>query len=106
VPEAGDRERLHAIIYDELCQGVIRSESRDEVVAIIARGQAAGADGIIFGCTEIGLLIDGRSSPLPCFDTTELHAALNTSRAPLNTLHAPQLCPGSAALERINATLR
>lgn len=73
VPEAGDRERLHAIIYDELCQGVIRSESRDEVVAIIARGQAAGADGIIFGCTEIGLLLDPANMPLPTVDSAVAH---------------------------------
>ncbi len=73
VPEAGDRERLHAIIYDELCQGVIRSESRDEVVAIIARGQAAGADGIIFGCTEIGLLLDPAAMPMPTVDSAVAH---------------------------------
>jgi aspartate racemase len=52
---------------------VIRSESRDEVVAIIARGQAAGADGIIFGCTEIGLLLDPANMPLPTVDSAVAH---------------------------------
>ena len=73
-PEKADRDRLHAIIYDELCQGVIRAESRAEVLAIIARGQAAGADGIIFGCTEIGLLLDAADMPLPTVDTAVAHA--------------------------------
>ena len=73
-PDKVDRDRLHAIIYDELCQGVIRAESRAEVLAIIARGQAAGADGIIFGCTEIGLLLDPADMPLPTVDTAVAHA--------------------------------
>ena len=73
-PEKADRDRLHAIIYDELCQGVIRAESKAEVLAIIARGQAAGADGIIFGCTEIGLLLDPADMPLPTVDTAVAHA--------------------------------
>ena len=73
-PEKADRERLHAIIYDELCQGVIRDESRRAVLEIIDRGQAAGADGIIFGCTEIGLLLDPADMPLPTVDTAVAHA--------------------------------
>lgn len=72
-PQKADRDRLHAIIYDELCQGVIRPESRAEVMAIIARGQEAGADGIIFGCTEIGLLLDPADMPLPTVDTAVAH---------------------------------
>lgn len=73
-PEAADRERLHAIIYDELCQGVIREDSRAEVLAMIGRGRAVGADGIIFGCTEIGLLLDPAEMPLPTVDTAVAHA--------------------------------
>lgn len=73
VPEPEDRDRLHAIIYDELCQGVICAESRAEVSAIIARGQASGADGIIFGCTEIGLLLDPGEMPLPTVDSAVAH---------------------------------
>jgi aspartate racemase len=73
-PEQADRERLHAIIYDELCQGVIRPESKAVVLEMIAKGQAAGADGIIFGCTEIGLLLDPAEMPLPTVDTAVAHA--------------------------------
>lgn len=74
VPDAADRERLHAIIYDELCQGVILAASRVAVLDIIGRGQAAGADSIIFGCTEIGLLLDADTMPLPTVDTAVAHA--------------------------------
>jgi len=74
-PEKADRDRLHAIIYDELCQGVIREDSRAEVLAMIERGRRAGADGIIFGCTEIGLLLDPADMPLPTVDTAVAHAA-------------------------------
>ena len=73
-PEKADRERLHAIIYDELCQGVILAESRVVVLDMIERGRAAGADGIIFGCTEIGLLLDADAMSLPTVDTTVAHA--------------------------------
>lgn len=74
VPDQVDRDRLHAIIYDELCQGVIAEGSRAAVMEMIARGQAAGADSIIFGCTEIGLLLDPADMPLPTVDTAVAHA--------------------------------
>lgn len=73
IPELADRERLHAIIYDELCQGVIREESRVAVLEIIGRGVASGADGIIFGCTEIGHLLDPAGMPLPTVDSAAAH---------------------------------
>lgn len=73
-PSKPDRDRLHAIIYDELCQGVILAESRVAVLDMIERGRAAGADGIIFGCTEIGLLLDPDAMPLPTVDTAVAHA--------------------------------
>jgi aspartate racemase len=78
-PGAGDRERLHAIIYDELCQGVILADSRVAVADIIERGLANGADSIIFGCTEIGLLLDADAMPAPTVDTAMAHveAAVN-----------------------------
>ena len=72
-PDQADRERLHAIIYDELCQGVILAQSRVVVLDMIERGRAAGADGIIFGCTEIGLLLDVEAMPLPTVDTAMAH---------------------------------
>ena len=74
VPGKADRERLHDIIYDELCQGVILADSRVVVQDMIERGRAAGADSIIFGCTEIGLLLDVDAMPLPTVDTAIAHA--------------------------------
>lgn len=74
-PDAADRALVHAIIYDELCQGVVRDASRDAVRAVIGRAIADGADAVIFGCTEIGLLLAADDVPAPVFDTTSLHAA-------------------------------
>jgi aspartate racemase len=74
VPDAADRDRLHALIFDELCQGVITAASKAAVLEMIAKGRAAGADGVIFGCTEIGLLIDPAELDLPAVDTTVAHA--------------------------------
>ncbi len=73
-PSAADRATVHRIIYDELCLGQIRPESRQQYQAIIGRLAAAGAGAIILGCTEIDLLIKQADSPLPLFDTTRLHA--------------------------------
>ena len=75
IPEKGEREVIHRIIYDELCLGVVRDESRQHYRAIIDRLVQRGAEGIILGCTEIGLLISPSDSPVPIFDTTSLHAA-------------------------------
>jgi aspartate racemase len=75
VPEPDDRALMHRVIFDELCRGVVSEASRAEVVALIARQAARGADAVVLGCTEIGLLIDAACSPLPVFDTTALHAA-------------------------------
>jgi aspartate racemase len=74
VPEAADRGTVHRVIYVELVQGNVRSESRAHYLAIIDRLKARGAEGIILGCTEISMLISTASLDLPCFDTTELHA--------------------------------
>jgi aspartate racemase len=73
VPDKADRDRLHAIIYDELVIGVITEASRAVVLEMIDKGRAAGADGIIFGCTEIGLLLDPGQMPLPTVDTAIAH---------------------------------
>ena len=75
VPGAEDRTRMHRVIYEELCRGVVNAASRDAVVAMIERQRSEGAQAVILGCTEIGLLIDATCSPLPVFDTTVLHAA-------------------------------
>lgn len=72
-PEADERERLQAIIYDELCQGVISPQSRAIALDMVARGRAAGADGVIFGCTEVGLLLSPEDIDLPVVDTALVH---------------------------------
>jgi aspartate racemase len=74
VPAAADRAIVHNVIFEELCQGIIREESRQRYIDIVARGQADGADSVILGCTEIGLLLDPQSTGLPTFDSTLLHA--------------------------------
>jgi aspartate racemase len=73
VPDVGITN-LNGIIYEELVKGIVRKESRRIYVDAITRLQARGADAVILGCTEIGMLIDDSSSPLPTYDTTELHA--------------------------------
>src|SRR3954447_26846048 len=73
VPNAADRAAVHRIIYDELCRGVIREDSRQVSRQVIGRLVAAGAQGVIFGCTEIELLIGPAESPVPVFPTTRLH---------------------------------
>jgi aspartate racemase len=75
VPEEQDRETVHRIIYDELCQGVVRPESKAAYLDVIQRSRGeAGADGVILGCTEITLLIGKNDVNVPVFDTTRLHA--------------------------------
>lgn len=73
-PEAGERERVHRIIYDELCLGRILDGSREDYRGIIAGLVARGAQGVILGCTEIGLLIGAGDAEVPLFDTTRIHA--------------------------------
>ena len=73
VPDVGITN-LNGIIYEELVRGIVREESRRIYVDAIARLQGRGADAVILGCTEICMLIDDSVSPLPTYDTTELHA--------------------------------
>ncbi len=74
VPDAADREIVHRVIYDELCRGDIRAESRAQYREIMRRLVETGAEGIILGCTEIALLVGPDDAPVPLFDTTRLHA--------------------------------
>jgi aspartate racemase len=74
VPNAEDRAEVHRIIFDELCLGHIENRSRDAMLAVVERGRAAGADGVILGCTEICLLLDPDALVLPGFDSTRIHA--------------------------------
>lgn len=75
VPEEADREIVHRVIYDELCLGLVREESRAAYLEVIENLRGRGADSVILGCTEIVTLIDQSLVPdLPVFDTTRLHA--------------------------------
>lgn len=74
IPDEAGREIVHRVIYDELVRGEIRAESRRRYQAVIADLQAQGAEAVILGCTEIGLLIKPEDSALPSYDTTALHA--------------------------------
>jgi aspartate racemase len=73
VPDV-DRTNLNAIIYEVLCRGIVSDLSRRTYVAAIERLAARGAEAVILGCTEIAMLIDDSVSPLPVYDTTDLHA--------------------------------
>ena len=74
IPEHPDIELVNQVIYDELCRGEITDASRTQYVRIIKSLQANGAQAVILGCTEIGLLISEKDSPIPVFDTTKIHA--------------------------------
>lgn len=74
VPAAPDRDIVHRVIYDELCQGMIDDASREHYKRIIATLVARGAQGVILGCTEIGLLVGPGDASVPLFDTAALHA--------------------------------
>lgn len=74
VPPAEDRRVVNDVIYDELVRGEIRHESLQAYQAIIERMVEHGAEGVILGCTEIELLVDPDSCPVPAFPTTRLHA--------------------------------
>jgi len=74
VPEEADREFVHRVIYDELCLGRLRDESRARYLAIIDDLARRGAGGVILGCTEISMLIGREDTAIPMFDTTALHA--------------------------------
>jgi aspartate racemase len=74
IPEPRDRAFVHRAIYEELCQGVLKEGTRAEFRGIIRRLVQDGADGIILGCTELGLLVRAEDATVPVFDTTKIHA--------------------------------
>ena len=74
IPEDECRALVHSIIYDELCRGVISATSKKHCLDIVGQAVAQGTDGVILGCTEIGLLIGPKDLSVPVFDTTQLHA--------------------------------
>lgn len=75
VPNVDEQTVVHDIIYQELCLGEIKSESRDSYVQIIANLHEQGAQAVILGCTEIALLVKQSDTSVPLYDTTEIHAA-------------------------------
>ena len=74
IPEGEDIEVINSIIFHELCVGEIKDRSRRKFQQVIDKLREKGAEGVILGCTEIGLLIHQSDSSLPIFDTTQIHA--------------------------------
>ncbi len=74
VPDEADRETVHGVIYHELIRGIVSDKSRQQYREVIQRLVDAGAEGVIYGCTEIELLVGPEDSPVPTFPTTRLHA--------------------------------
>ncbi|QLB40095.1 aspartate/glutamate racemase family protein [Mannheimia pernigra] len=76
VPDESTQKEIHRIIFDELCLGKIEESSKSFYLETIKKLQEQGAEGVILGCTEIGLLIKQSDSELPFFDTAELHSQM------------------------------
>lgn len=76
VPNSADIEVVNSVIYEELCMGIISDQSKSRYLNIISGLAEAGAQGIILGCTEIGLLIKQSDTDIPLFDTTLIHARM------------------------------
>jgi aspartate racemase len=74
VPDEVERGDVHRVIYDELCRGRILDESRERYREVMSALVERGAQGIVLGCTEIGLLVDAGDATVPLFDTTAIHA--------------------------------
>ena len=74
IPDEAEVEMINDVIFNQLCLGIISEESRTKFVQAIEQLKSKGAQGVILGCTEIGLLIEQKDSALPVFDTTLIHA--------------------------------
>ena len=74
IPDKNDIETINEVIYDELCLGIINSNSKKKFLEIVDKLRSKGAEGIILGCTEIGLLIKNEDTDIPLFDTAIIHA--------------------------------
>lgn len=102
VPGVPGRDWIHRVIYEELCRGIVRDESRVRLRALIDELIAAGAEGVILGCTEIAMLIEPREAKLPIFDTARLHAeaaallALDDAPLPMPRRASPATAAGNA----------
>tara|TARA_B100000470_G_scaffold219880_1_gene207448 strand:- start:7425 stop:8090 length:666 start_codon:yes stop_codon:yes gene_type:complete len=76
IPDVQGRETVHRIIYDELCKGIIKPESKAEYLTIIDKLTQQGAEAVILGCTEIGLLVQQSDTSIPLLDSTAVHCAM------------------------------
>lgn len=74
IPDKNDIETINEVIYDELCLGTINFNSKKKFLEIVDKLRSKGAEGIILGCTEIGLLIKNEDTDVPLFDTAIIHA--------------------------------
>ena len=74
VPDAADRRMINDVIFNELCLGVLRPESADAFLRVIDEMAKRGCEGVILGCTEIGMLINQNRTPVKLYDTTRIHA--------------------------------
>lgn len=81
VPNEIDRAKVHSVIFDELCCGVVKQDSRHALEKVVVRGKDAGADCVILGCTEICLSITGDDLALPVFDSTTIHSQAAVAHA-------------------------
>lgn len=81
IPDDDDRAEIHRVIYEELCRGIVREESRATYARIMAGLRDRGAQGVILGCTEITMLVRPSDTDLPLFDTTAIHATAIADRA-------------------------
>jgi aspartate racemase len=74
IPDDAGRTVVHQIIYEELCQGIISPASKQRYLDVVAEARTDGVDSVIFGCTEVGLLVQDDDFECATFDTTEIHA--------------------------------
>ena len=81
VPDDANIEIINNVIYNELCKGIVSPAAKQKFISIIERLKASGAEAVILGCTEIGLLINQKDVPIPVFDTTILHAKCAAMKA-------------------------
>lgn len=81
IPDHDDVELINRVIYEELCLGIINVASRKEFIRVMNSMKEKGAEGVILGCTEIGLLINQNDSTIPVFDTTQIHAHVAAIKA-------------------------
>ena len=75
IPDSPARAEIHRIIFDELVHGTVKEESKQSYLSIMDELASRGAEGVVLGCTEIGMLVSQSDYSLPLFDTTEIHAA-------------------------------